>query len=91
MLSECEVGKKATLSHIHGGRRMRSRLYSLGLLPGTQLVLLSRGGKGPVMITVNGSRLAIGRGMAEKIEVAPGKGSFFLDTNIDSPNFRLIG
>jgi ferrous iron transport protein A len=41
----------------------------MGLVPGITLKILNRNGSGPVMIAVKDSRLAIGRGMAEKIIV----------------------
>jgi len=68
-LSRTDQGKEVTLKHISGGRGVRSRLYSMGLTPGVTLTVLNQGGAGPVMISLRDSRLAIGRGMAEKIFV----------------------
>ena len=68
-LDQINVGQEATLCSISGGRGIRAKLYSLGLIPGTRFKILSRNGVGPVMISVRGSRLAIGRGMAEKLNV----------------------
>jgi Fe2+ transport system protein FeoA len=46
------------------------RLTDLGLTPGTDVtVVKSAPFKGPLEITVRGSRLAIGRGMASRIMV----------------------
>jgi len=69
VLSMVDQGQEVTLAHIDGGRGMRSRLYSMGLVPGAAFTLLSRSGGGPVMVKVKDSRLAIGRGMAQKIIV----------------------
>ena len=69
VLSRIDRGKEVTLINIDGGRGIRSKLYSMGLVPGVNLKILSRSGSGPVMIAVKDSRLAIGRGMAEKIIV----------------------
>ncbi len=68
-LSIIDPGEEVTLIDIDGGRGLRSKLYSMGLVPGITLKILSRNGSGPVMIAVKDSRLAIGRGMAEKIIV----------------------
>lgn len=68
-LSRTDQGKEVTLKYISGGRGVRSRLYSMGLTPGVTLTVLNQGGAGPVMISLRDSRLAIGRGMAEKIFV----------------------
>ena len=60
-----------TLARISGERGMRSKLYSMGLVPGAAISVLSPadGGRGPLMLRVKGSMLAIGRGMAQKIIV----------------------
>ncbi len=69
VLNMIDPGEEVTLIDILGGRGIRSKLYSMGLVPGVNLKILSRSGSGPVMIAVKDSRLAIGRGMAEKIIV----------------------
>jgi len=66
VLSRIDQGEEVTLIDIEGGRGVRSKLYSMGLVPGTTLKILNRSGSGPVMIALKDSRLAIGRGMAEK-------------------------
>lgn len=49
---------------------MRKRLMDMGLTPGTRItVIKSAPFHGPIEILVRGSRLALGRGMAEKIYV----------------------
>ena len=50
--------------------RCRKRLTDLGLTPGTKVTVIQAAPfNGPLEITVRGSRLAIGRGMANKIFV----------------------
>jgi len=69
VLSNVDSGKEVTLIDIEGGRGIRSKLYSMGLVPGINLRVLNQIGPGPVMIAVKDSRLAIGMGMARKIIV----------------------
>ena len=69
VLSRIDPGAEVILIDIEGGRGLRSKLYSMGLVPGVNLKILNGNGSGPVMIAVKDSRLAIGRGMAEKIIV----------------------
>ncbi|RZB30068.1 MAG: ferrous iron transport protein A [Desulfobacteraceae bacterium Eth-SRB1] len=69
VLSMIDSGEEVILIDIRGGRGVRSKLYSMGLVPGVTLRILNRSGSGPLMIEVKDSRLAIGRGMAEKIIV----------------------
>ncbi|MFQ6068217.1 MAG: ferrous iron transport protein A [Candidatus Bathyarchaeia archaeon] len=61
-------------SHHHGHRchkrGFQKRLEDMGLTPGTKVtVVKSAPFHGPVELLVRGSRLAIGRGMAERIMV----------------------
>lgn len=52
------------------GWRFRKRLEDMGLTPGTKVtVMKSAPFNGPFEVQVRGSRLAIGRGMAERIFV----------------------
>ncbi|NQT56603.1 MAG: ferrous iron transport protein A [Desulfobacteraceae bacterium] len=69
VLSSVKPGNEVTILDINGGRGIRSRLYSMGLVPGTKLTVLNGNSTGPVMIAVRDSRLAIGHGMAQKIVV----------------------
>ena len=58
-----------------GGWRFEKRLMDLGLTPGAQVtVVKSCPFSGPVEILVRGSRLALGRGMAERVLVEARKG-----------------
>ena len=52
------------------GWRFRRRLEDMGLTPGTEVtVVKSAPFNGPLEISVRGSRLAIGRGMAQRVFV----------------------
>lgn len=52
------------------GRGFEKRLMDMGLTPGTKVtVVKSAPFRGPLEILVRGSRLALGRGMAERILV----------------------
>jgi Fe2+ transport system protein FeoA len=56
--------------HHGGGWGFEKRLMDMGLTPGTRVtVVKSAPFHGPLEILVRGSRLALGRGMAEKIFV----------------------
>ena len=61
-------GETVQLASIEAGRRLARRLTELGLTPGVSIQVLHVNG-GPLLIGVRGTRLAIGRGMADKIMV----------------------
>jgi len=69
LLSSVNPGENVTLIDIEGGKGIRTKLHSMGLLPGVTIRVLNQSGYGPVIIAVKDSRLAIGHGMAGKIIV----------------------
>ena len=68
-LSEIEEGASVTVVGIQGGRGIRSRLTAMGLMPGAKITVMRNGGRGPFVICVKNSRMALGRGVADKIMV----------------------
>ncbi|MEA3339733.1 MAG: FeoA family protein [Chloroflexota bacterium] len=68
-LAMVSPGEEVRLTAIRGGRRMRKRLADLGLNIGMTVRVLQRNGRGPLLLAVKDSRLALGRGMAHKIRV----------------------
>lgn len=69
VLSSLNPGKEVILIDIEGGQGVKAKLYSMGLVPGANLKILSRNGTGPIMIAIKDSKLAVGLGMAQKIIV----------------------
>ena len=67
-LTQAVVGQSLRLVRIRGGRAFNHRLAELGLTPGITLRVVQDSG-GPLLLAVRDARLAIGRGMAGKIEV----------------------
>jgi len=83
-LSDLRNGESGTINSVGvgrgrgrgGGRRagrgwgFRKRLEDMGLTPGTKVTVVKLAPfNGPLEVYVRGSRLAIGRGMAERILV----------------------
>ena len=74
-LREGETGTVSSIRAGHGrGRIFQKRLMDMGLTPGTRVsIVKSAPFHGPIEIRVRGSRLAVGRGMAERIFVEKDK------------------
>jgi DtxR family Mn-dependent transcriptional regulator len=77
-LTALKKGETGTVSSIragHGrGRVFGKRLMDMGLTPGTKVTIVkSAPFHGPMEIRVRGSRLAVGRGIAERIFVEKAK------------------
>jgi len=74
-LRDGQIGKVTSIKTGHGRGRGRGwgfekRLNDMGLTPGTRVtVVKSAPFHGPLEILVRGSRLALGRGIAERIYV----------------------
>lgn len=77
-LTELKEGESGVITSIrvsfgHGkchGYGLQKRLADMGLTPGTKVTIIrSAPLNGPIEVLVRGYRLALGRGMAEKIFV----------------------
>lgn len=68
-LAELSVNEHATILSLAGGRVLTNRLASLGFTPGAQVDMTQNYGRGPLIVIVRGTRVALGRGEAAKILV----------------------
>lgn len=68
-LSEITTGEAAIVLDFQGGRAVNNRLASLGFTPGVQINMTQNIGHGPLIVTLRGTRVALGRGEAAGIIV----------------------
>ena len=69
-LSELKEGQSGKISFIRGGHNVLQRLLDMGLTPSTKITLMNAAPfEGPIQISVRGSKLALGRGIASKVFV----------------------
>jgi len=65
-----ETGRKARVLSINKGAGAEQRLLEMGIVPGVEVELLAKHPfKGPVIVKLNNSRIALGRKLASAIEV----------------------
>jgi ferrous iron transport protein A len=69
-LSLAPAGEPMTIVDVRAGSRLRHRLSDLGLVPGTVIEVVQSLGRGPVILALGDSRLALGRGASHKVLVA---------------------
>lgn len=67
-LARLPLGSRAAIRQVLGGRQLIHRLLSLGLRVGSEIELTQRRGGG-VVVATEGSRVALGAGVAEKLLV----------------------
>jgi len=68
-LSKIKQGQTVKLVKINAGRGLRMRLASMGILPDVTITVLNNRQLGPFMINVKGTKVMLGRGMADKVLV----------------------
>jgi Fe2+ transport system protein FeoA len=69
-LEQLKDGQEAVVRSIQGGHGVRQRLSQCGVHPGDRLRVIQNGFfGGPVLINIHGVEVAIGQGMACKVEV----------------------
>jgi ferrous iron transport protein A len=68
-LSLAGTGKPLTVTGIYAGFGLQRRLADMGLIPGTNVMVVSGCHPGPLLIDIRGSRLGLGFGVAQKIMV----------------------
>ena len=68
-LSAVGSGEHVRIHRIHGGHHFLSRLATLGFTPGARLRVVQNYGRGPIIVNLRDTRVALGRGEAAKIEV----------------------
>lgn len=69
-LASLSIGEKGRIVSVKGGYGVVQRLADLGLTSGTEIVVIrSALFRGPIEISVRGTRIALGRGVSAKISV----------------------
>jgi ferrous iron transport protein A len=69
-LEHVDLRKRAKVVAIEGGRGVHSHLNTLGIHVGDQIIVIDRAPfSGPVLVEIHGSRVALGRGVANKVRV----------------------
>jgi ferrous iron transport protein A len=71
-LAELPIHGRAIIESLGVGRLEVNRLAALGFTPGAEVDVLQNNGRGPLIVTVRGTQVALGRGEAAKILVVRG-------------------
>ncbi len=68
-LLDLEPGKSALIRRLEGGRSLLSRLAALGFTPGAPVTVMRKEHGGPVLVSLRGARVALGREEARHVMV----------------------
>ena len=69
-LAAFTAGQGAVITAFLGGRKLQERMVALGLFPGQRLTICQNNGSS-LVVRMNGNRLALGRGVSQKILATP--------------------
>lgn len=69
LLSEIDRGRRVRMHSVDAGAMLQSRLTAMGLYPGVEFDIVRNDSRGPVILSVKGARLMLGRGVADKVRV----------------------
>lgn len=70
-LAMAKPGERVVVGEIMGGKDARSRLATMGIRPGDSLEVINNNGLGRLIVGHGNTRLALGRGIAQKVLVSP--------------------
>ncbi|HPW54314.1 MAG: ferrous iron transport protein A [Thermoanaerobaculaceae bacterium] len=70
-LAALAPGVAARVLHLYGGRELVTRLAALGFTPGTEVRVEQNFGRGPLIVNLRGTRLALGRRESGRVHVLP--------------------
>lgn len=68
-LDQLPEGATAVVGQLRGGNELKNRLAAMGLTEGAHIAVLQNTGRGPMLVKVRDTRLALGRGEAIKVLV----------------------
>ena len=66
-------GSFVVVKSLSGGHDFLAKVAALGIYNGALLSVIKNSGKGPVLVSVHNTRVALGRGVAQKVLVEPKK------------------
>jgi ferrous iron transport protein A len=69
ILSSLEKGKTAVVSGLNGDQRFVSRASAIGFTPDTPVTMMQNVGRGPVLVYLRDTQVALGRKEAAKISI----------------------
>lgn len=70
-LGQISPGARAVVRRLAGGQGFVSRLAALGFTLGAEVVMMQNFGRGPLIVLVRDTRIALGRGEATRVVVEP--------------------
>lgn len=68
-LADLAPGEQATVMNLQGGGGFVGRMSALGFTPGASVRVIRNAGRGPIIVSILDTQIALGRGQAGKVTV----------------------
>lgn len=68
-LNALQPHERGIVTDLIGGRGLLSRMATLGFTPGAEVMMVQNFGRGPLIVLIRDTRVALGRGEANKIRI----------------------
>jgi ferrous iron transport protein A len=68
-LTIVQPGRSVRIVSVNAGHGLQGRLSAMGLVPGAEVTVLQNCLRGPFLLGLGGGRIALGRGVANRIVV----------------------
>ena len=68
-LANLHPGQEAVVKEIAAGTYATKRLYEMGFNTGANIKVV-KNDRGPIIVSLSGNKIALGRGLAEKVMVS---------------------
>ncbi|HIC88730.1 MAG TPA: ferrous iron transport protein A [Anaerolineae bacterium] len=62
-------GARALVHQLQGGHRFISRMAAMGFTPGAEIVIVQNYRRGPLIVAIRDTHIALGRGEAKRVLV----------------------
>jgi Fe2+ transport system protein FeoA len=69
-LLDLRPGERATFVGLHTARQLSGRLIAMGFTPGTEVEMMQNYHRGPLLVSVRGTFVALGRSEAARVLIA---------------------
>jgi ferrous iron transport protein A len=68
-VSDLPAGGRGVVRLLRGGEEFTHRMVALGFTPGVEITVVQNYGRGPILVSVRGTHIALGQGEALKVLV----------------------
>ena len=66
-VSDLPAGERGVVRLLRGGEEFTHRMVTLGFTPGVEVTVVQNYGRGPILVSVRDTHIALGRGEALKV------------------------